>query len=195
MATTLEPAPSSLPAEVELLIRDRVDALIAERLAQPQKRRTKRLALIATKGTLDMAYPPLILATAAAALNWEVGVFFTFYGLNIIHKDKGKHLQVAPIGNPAMPGPFPMPNLIGALPGMTPMATMMMKSMFKQHQVMTIQELLDEARDSGVRLIPCGMTCDVFGYTQDDMIDGAEPFAGAASFLRFASDADVTLFV
>lgn len=195
MATTLEPAQSALPPDIDDLIRRRVDALVVERLAQPAKRRTKRLALIATKGTLDMAYPPLILSTAAAALNWEVGVFFTFYGLNIIHKEKGKHLQVAPIGNPAMPGPFPMPNIIGALPGMTPMATTMMKSMFKKHQVMTIQELLDEARESGVRLIPCGMTCDVFGYTQDDMIKGAEPFAGAASFLRFASDADISLFV
>lgn len=195
MATSTTSRSTALSPELEALIQERVDTLVTERLAQQRRRRTKRLAIIASKGTLDMAYPPLILATAAAALDWEVGIFFTFYGLNVLHKEKSRHLQVAPLGNPAMPSPIPMPNFIGALPGMTPMATTMMKSMFKQHQVMTIQDLLDEARESGVRLIPCGMTCDVFGYKQEDMIAGAEPFAGAASFLRFASDADVSLFV
>src|ERR671922_78232 len=101
----------------------------------------KRLAIIASKGTLDMAYPPLILATAAAAMDMEVELFFTFYGLNIIKKGGADHLKVAPIANPAMP--VPMPNILGMLPGMTPMATWMMKSLyFGRHNVATIDELL-----------------------------------------------------
>lgn len=195
MSIVSESNVTDLSPELDRLIQDRVDALVTGYLTKDAAKKRRRIAIIATQGTLDMAYPPLILGTAAAALGWEVGLFFTFYGLNIVHKEKGRNLQVAPVGNPAMPSPVPMPNMIAALPGMTPMATMMMKSKFKQHQVMTIQELLDEARASGVRLIPCGMTCDVFGYAPEDMIDGTEEFAGAASFLRFAADADISLFI
>ena len=86
----------------------------------------KKLALIASKGTLDWAYPPFILASTAAALDYEVHIFFTFYGLTLLKKDLGD-LKVSPLGNPAMPMPVPMPNLLQMLPGMESMATMMMK--------------------------------------------------------------------
>src|SRR5512143_3114931 len=92
----------------------------------------RRLALVASKGSLDMAYPPLILASSAVAMGWEVGVFFTFYGLDIINKHKQPALKVAPIGNPAMPAPissvpFQVPNILGVLPGSTALATSIMK--------------------------------------------------------------------
>ena len=154
----------------------------------------KRAAIIASKGTLDMAYPPLILATTAAASGMETSVFFTFYGLNIIHKDFERKLKVSPIGNPAMPMPVPVPNLVTALPGMGPAATAMMKSMFKQHNVATIRELLDAAREADVRLIACQMTMEVFGYGDGDFVDGVE-FGGAAAFLSEARKSHVTLFV
>ncbi|MBP1607393.1 MAG: hypothetical protein H6Q08_2767 [Acidobacteria bacterium] len=154
----------------------------------------KRACLIASKGTLDWAYPPLILATAAAAAGLETAIFFTFYGLNIIHKDFERRLMVSPVANPAMPMPVPMPDLITAMPGMQTMATSMMKSMFRKKGVATIRELLDVARESQVRLIACQMTMDVFGYAQSDFIDGVE-FGGAAAFLSDARKSHVTLFV
>ena len=126
--------------------------------------RRSKATIIASKGTLDWAYPPLILATTAAASRLETHVFFTFYGLNIIHKDFERKLKVSPVGNPAMPMPVPMPNLVTVLPGMGPMATSMMKSMFRGKNVATIGELLESARELDVHLIACQMTMDVFGY-------------------------------
>ena len=164
-----------------------------ERSGQHESAATKA-AFIASKGTLDWAYPPLILATTAAASGMEASIFFTFYGLNIIHKDFERLLKVAPLGNPAMPMPVPMPNLVLGLPGMGPMATRMMKTKFKDKNVAGIGELLEAARDLDVRLIACQMTLDVFGYAQDDFIDGVE-FAGAAAYLAEARQAHVTLFV
>jgi peroxiredoxin family protein len=178
--------------ELEQIVRERVDAYLKEKEAEKEQKIPK-LAIIATKGTLDWAYPPLILATTAAALGWDVGIFFTFYGLNIIHKDKSKHLQVAPLGNPAMP--MPVPNIVGALPGMTAMGTTVMKKMFSNHHVASIDELLEMAVDSGVKMWPCGMTLEVFGYKQDDFIDGVQEVCGAAHFIGYAQDADVSLFI
>lgn len=183
---------ATITPELEALIAERVAMLFAEQKAREAKRQ-KRMAIIATKGTLDMAYPPLILASTSAALGWDVGVFFTFYGLNIIHNEKRKKLAVAPLANPA--APMPVPNLVGAIPGMTRMGTMVMKKMFKSHHVATIDELLDACVDAGVRLMPCQMTADVFGYKQSDYISAAEAGCGAASFVRFAADADVSLFI
>jgi peroxiredoxin family protein len=178
--------------ELERIVRDRVDAYLQEKESEKEQKIPK-LAIIATKGTLDMAYPPLILATTAAALGWDVGIFFTFYGLNIIHKEKNKHLQVAPIGNPAMP--IPVPNIVGVLPGMTAMGTTIMKRMFDSHHVATIDELLEMTVDSGVKMWPCGMTLEVFGYKQEDFIDGVQQVCGAAHFIGYAQDADVSLFI
>jgi peroxiredoxin family protein len=178
------------------LSEEQVRLIVREELEQAQKRdpATRKAAFIASKGTLDWAYPPLILATTAAASGMDASVFFTFYGLNIIHKDYEHKLKVSPVGNPAMPMPVPMPNIVTVLPGMGPMATHMMKSMFEGKHVATIRELLESAQELGVRLIACQMTMDVFGYTQDDFIDGVE-FAGAAAFLGEARGAHVTLFV
>lgn len=152
----------------------------------------KRIAIIASKGTLDMAYPPLILATTAISMDMEAGIFFTFYGLDIINKHKFNSLKVPPLANPAMP--VPMPNIIGAMPGMTAMATMMMKSWINKANVATIPKLLDMAREGGVRLIGCQMTMDIMGVKKEDLIDGVE-VAGAATFLDYAIDANVSLFV
>ena len=194
MALDVEGATSgaALSPELDAAIRERVDSYLAEQKAKERKRQ-KRMAIISTKGTLDWAYPPLILASSAGAMGWDVGIFFTFYGLNIIHKAKGKKLAVAPLANPAMP--MPVPNLVGAIPGMTPMATTMMKKMFKGKGVASIDELLQNCVDVGVRLMPCQMTVEVFGYRQEDFIPQAEPACGAAAFIRYASEADISLFI
>src|SRR3989337_115462 len=112
--------------------------------------RKKRMALIASKGTLDMAYIPLILASTGVGMDCEVGVFYTLYGVDIVNKKKNSMLQVSPIGNPAMPSPIPIPNFLGMLPGMTPVATAMMKNMIKKVNWPSIPELVSICLESGV---------------------------------------------
>jgi peroxiredoxin family protein len=187
-------------SDLDALIRDRVDAMVAARVDElfavkeaERAAKPKKLAIIATKGTLDWAYPPLILATTAKTLGWDAGIFFTFYGLAILRKDR--KLEVGTTGNPAMPMPIPMPQLLTALPGMTPMASWMMKRQFKDHGVASIDELLELAIEMGVKMQPCGMTMDVFGFSEGEFIEGIEPVCGATSFLSWAADADVSLFV
>jgi len=152
----------------------------------------KRVILIASKGSLDMAYPPLIIGATAASMDMEVAIFFTFYGLDIINKNKYESLGVAPLANPA--APMPVPNIIGVLPGMTMMATAMMKSWMGKANVKGIPEMLQMCKDGGVRMIGCQMTMDVMGVKKEDLIDGVE-IGGAATMLDFAADADISFFI
>jgi len=165
----------------------------------------KKLAIIASKGTLDWAYPPFILASTAAALGYQVQVFFTFYGLGLLKKDL--RLKVSPLGNPAMPMKMPfgpkwfqginwnMPNLLMAsVPGFESLASVLMKKTVKNNGVATISELRDLCREADVKMIACQMTLELFGYDQSEFIDGLE-FGGAATFFEFAGESDVSLFI
>jgi peroxiredoxin family protein len=154
---------------------------------------TKKMAIIATKGALDMAYPPLILASTAAALGWDVKVFFTFYGLQLLRKDL-KDIAISPLANPAMPMPMPMPVVVSMLPGMEAMATSMMKAKMKKKGVASLQELRTTCLEADVGFIACQMTVDLFDFKKDEFIDGID-FGGAATFLKFAGDTDVCLFI
>jgi len=154
----------------------------------------KKMAIIATKGALDMAYPPLILASTAAALDWEVQVFFTFYGLQLLRKDLSG-IKISPLANPAMPMPVPMPVLVQSLPGMESMATMMMRDKMKKKGVASLDELRTICIESDVKMIGCQMTVDLFGFTRDDFIPEVKDYVGAATFLPMARDADVSLFI
>lgn len=149
-----------------------------------------RLAIIAGHGTLDSAYPPLILATTAAAMDMEAAIFFTFYGLEIIKKGNADKLQVAPIANPAMP--MPVPNIIGMLPGMTAIATDMMNNWMEKANVAKLSDLLNMAVELDVKLIACQMTMDVMNVKKEELIDGVD-VGGAATFLEFASHNAITL--
>ncbi len=153
----------------------------------------KKLAIIASKGTLDMAYPPFILASTAAALGYEVCIFFTFYGLQLLRKDLS-NVKVSPLANPAMPMPVPMPVMVQMLPGMETMATMMMKDMIKKKGVASIEDLRSLCQEAEVKFIACQMTVDLFDFKKEEFIDGIE-FGGAASFMEFAGEADVSLFI
>lgn len=156
---------------------------------------SNRLAIISVHGSMDLAYPPLILATAAMALDMEVGIFFTFYGLEILRKGNADKLQVAPIANPAMPQPIPgisVPNILGVLPGMTAVATGMMNGWMKKANVAKLSELLDMAVEGGVKMFACQMSMDVMGIKKEDLIDGIE-VVGAATFLNYASQNAMTL--
>lgn len=166
----------------------------------------RKMALIATKGTLDMAYPPFILASTAAALGWEVSVFFTFYGLGLLKRDLD--LKITPLGNPAMPmklpnGPgwvrgkeLPVPTaLMSLMPGFESMATGMMRKTMSNKGVASIGELRALCLEADVKLVACQMTVDLFDYRKDEFIPEVTEWVGAASFLPRALKADVNLFV
>ena len=151
-----------------------------------------RLAIIVSKGTLDMAYPPFILATAAAAMEMEVMLFFTFWGLDIINRHKIDHLEVSIAANPGVPA---MAKVAGVVPGGTRMVASMMKAQFAKSKVMTIREFVATAKEMGVHMVGCQMSMDVLGVTRDDLIPEVEDVVGAATFLNFAQDAQITLFI
>ena len=153
---------------------------------------SKKLAIIATKGTLDWGYPPFILASTAAALGYEVEIFFTFYGLQLLKKDM--NLQVTSLGNPGMPMPMPMPVMLQALPGMQGMMTSMMKKKMASKGVADLSELRELSQEAEVKFIACQMTVDLFEMDTDEFIDGIE-YAGAAAFFEFAGESDITLFI
>ena len=166
----------------------------------------KKLAIIATKGTLDWAYPPFILASTAAALGYEVTVFFTFYGLQMVRKDLSA-LKVSPLGNPGMPMKMPfgpkwfksinwnIPNILQAsIPGYESVATVLMKKTIANNGVATIAELRELCQEAEVKFIACQMTVELFGFEHSDFIDGLE-YAGAAMFFEFAGESDICLFI
>jgi peroxiredoxin family protein len=157
----------------------------------------KKMTIIVTKGTQDLAYPPFILATTAAAMGAEVTLFFTFYGLGLLKKDL--NLTVTPLGNTAMEMPMAgghmkMPNMIGMLPGVTNMASSMMKNMIKKKGVASIEELRELAVEADVRMVACQMTIDLFEYDVKDMIDGIE-LGGAATYMESAFESDINLYI
>ena len=197
-------------AAIDEIVRRRIEEILPARieakLKELQESKTPSLAIIATKGTLDWAYPPFILASTASALGWDVSVFFTFYGLNLLRKDVSD-LKVSPLGNPGMPMKMPfrpdwfqdinwhIPNLIQAgVPGFETLATILMKQTIVNKGVASVKELRDACREGDVKLLACQMTVDLFGFSHDDFIDGLD-FVGAATFLPVAQKADVSLFI
>jgi peroxiredoxin family protein len=200
---------SALPdkAALEHLIEERLDELLPKKLAELREKKTPSMTIIATKGTLDWAYPPFILSSTAAALGWEVSVFFTFYGLNLLRRDLSG-LKVSPLGNPGMPMKMPfgpqwfksidwnIPNAVQAiLPGFESVATALMKQTIRAKGVADVETLRQACIESGVNLIGCQMTVDLFGFTREDFIPEVKDYVGAATFLPMARDADVSLFI
>ena len=161
------------------------------------ERRAKRMSIIVTKGTLDWAYPPFILATTAAAMGLDVTMFFTFYGLPLLLKNLD--LQLSPLGNPAMKMPVAgmhmgMPNLASMIPGVDAAASTMMTRLMRKKGVATIDDLRGLAVESGIRMIACQMTMDLFDYTLKDMIEGPE-LGGAATYIDVATQSEINLFI
>ncbi|CAI48579.1 DsrE domain protein [Natronomonas pharaonis DSM 2160] len=178
-------AVAELQARIDDLETELAD-LRAEREADSDK-----MVIIATKGTLDMAYPPLILASTAAAFGYDVTVFHTFWGLDIVHEENSKNLKLSSVGNPNMP----VPNAIAALPGMDRMTTRMMRGKIEANDVATVEELVRTSLDSGVDLQACQMTIDLLGYDEDDFYDGVTTGVGAASAFQEMQEADIQLLV
>ena len=182
------------------------DRRYEEKLREQKEQHIPQMALVATKGTMDMGYPPFIIASTAAALGWEVSIFCTFYGLNLLKKDL--HTKVSPLGNPAMPMKMPIgpnwfksiewdiPNVVSSnIPGFENFATMMMSKTLKDKGVASIEELRSLAIEADVKMVACQMTVELFGYKQEDFIDEVDDWAGAASFLSEAQQADICMFI
>jgi peroxiredoxin family protein len=212
MATLTEKMPLvATDAALDRAISERIDRLLDQRLeaklAELKAAKTPSMTIIATKGTLDWGYPPFILASTASALGWDVSIFFTFYGLELLKKDLSS-LQVSPLGNPAMPMKMPfgpewfksirwnIPNALqSVIPGFEAFATTMMKKTIKNTGVAEIATLRGLCVEAGVNLIACQMTVDLFGYKHEDFIPDVKDYVGAATFLPMAKDADVSLFI
>ncbi|MBT5231051.1 MAG: NADH-quinone oxidoreductase subunit F [Methylococcales bacterium] len=199
------PSQEQLDQQVhELVIKHLASELPAE-LDRIQESKTPSLSIIATKGTMDMAYPPFILASTAAALGWDVSIFFTFYGLGLLKDDIDA--KVSPLGNPAMPMKMPfgpewlknidlnIPNaLMANIPGFENMATMMLQQTAKSKGIASVQELRDLCIEADVNMVGCRMTVDMFGFEMDDFIDDVD-WVGAASYLPSAQKSDISLFI
>jgi peroxiredoxin family protein len=178
-----------------------------ERLQREQEAaHTPSMAIVATKGTLDWAYPPFILGTTAAALGWNVSMFFSFYGLELLRRELD--LKVSPLGNPAMPMRMPMgptwfrkinwnmPNVVTSnLPGFESLTRSLFMTTLDNHGVASIKDLRDIAIEADVRLIACQMTVELFGYEKEDFIPQISEWSGATSMLDLSQKADVTLFI
>lgn len=206
MSSVLASIPSNVHAFSPAAQDEWFERKFAESLARLQADKTPTLSIMVTKGTLDWAYPPFIIASTAAAMGWDVTMYFSFYGLVLLKKDLKLH--ISPLGNPAMPMKMPfgpqwfqhiewnMPNLLMAgIPGFESAATGLMQQTLNHHGVAPIAELRDVCVEENVKLIACQMTVDLFGWSKDEFIPGVSEWAGAATYLASAKGADVTLFV
>ncbi len=161
-----------------------------ENIERLESKQNKRLMIVVTKATLDTAYPPLILATTAAATGMEVDLYFTFWGLKLLDKRTAYDPKLVPVGNPGLP----IPNILGMLPGMTAMATRMMKGKIKKNWP-TIREFIGQAKEMGVRFHACSGTMGLMGLTEKDLIPEVDDVIGASTFLSYASDNAITIFM
>ena len=190
------PASSADAPDAETIadLQARIDALEAEvsdLRAEADEDGPQKMVIIATKGTLDMAYPPLILASTAAAFGYDVTVFHTFWGLEILHEENSKDLKLSSVGNPNMP----VPNLVGALPGMDRVTARMMRNKIEDNDVASVEELIETSIASGVDLQACQMTIDLLGYDESEFYDGVTTGVGAASAFQDMVSADIQLLV
>ncbi len=158
----------------------------------------RNIAFICSKGDLDMVYPALIMGWAALGNGVDVSIFFTFWGLDMIRKDRVDHLEIAPVANTSMkmsmmgvPGNVGIPQFMGVIPGMTAFATSLMKSKMAQLDVPCVREYLQMLIDAGAKLHPCKMSCDMFKLTQDDFIDGVDKILTASEFVDMTEGSQI----
>jgi len=179
--------------QTEAQLQERIEELEAKvaTLETETGENGKKMTIIATQGSFDMAYPPLILASTAAAFGWEVVVFHTFWGLDILHEEKSQNLKLSAVGNPNMP----VPNAIAAVPGMDRIATRMMQKKIDDNGTASIEELIGVSLEQGVELQACQMTIELMDYDEDDFYDDVTVGVGAATALEHMAESDVQLLV
>jgi peroxiredoxin family protein len=156
--------------------------------AAPEAQR--KIAIICSKGSLDMAYPGLILANAARMSGIDAMLFFTFWGLDVLRKDRIDHLHVATVGNPSLP----IPTLLGGLPGMESLATKQMKKGIEELDIPAVRELVEILHDSGAEIYACRMAMDMFKLTEDDLVPQVDGVLSAMDFFDKTAGAQI-LFI
>lgn len=147
----------------------------------------RKLAIICSKGTLDMAYPGLVLANAALMEGIDVMMFFTFWGLDIVNKKTMNHLKATPVGNPAMH----MPNIVGVIPGMTDMASSMMRKEIEKLDFPPVDEFLEMIHDAGGELFSCRMAMDMMKLEKEDLCENVDDVIGAMEFMEKSEGAQI----
>jgi peroxiredoxin family protein len=194
MSTDSTPTPGDdgdqSPAELAARVAE-LEERLADVESATEDEGPPKMSIIATKGTLDMAYPPLILASTAAAFGYEVTVFHTFWGLDILHEERSSNLKLSSVGNPNMP----MPNALATLPGMDRVTTEMMKKRIRDNDTASIEELIQTSLDLGVEFQACQMTIELMGYDEDDFFSGVTTGVGAATAIQDMADADIQLMI
>ena len=158
----------------------------------------RKVAFICSKGTLDMAYPALVMGWAALGNGIDVTIFFTFWGLDIINKERVDHLELAPVANTSMkmdmmcvPCHLGIPNIVGVLPGMTACATKLMKDKMTALEVPPVREYLQMMVDGGAKLYACKMSVDMMGLKKEDFVDGVIDIVTAGDFMDMTEGAQI----
>lgn len=159
----------------------------------------RKIAFICSKGTLDMAYPALIMGWAALGSGLDVTIFFTFWGMDMINKNRVDHLELAPVANTSMKmsmmgvktGNLGIPNMLGVLPGMTAFATKLMRDKIADLDVPPVGEFIQMLADAGAHLFACKMSVDLMGLTKDDFVPGVEDIVTAADFIDMTDGAQI----
>jgi peroxiredoxin family protein len=153
-----------------------------------RKRETiEKVSIVISKGSLEGVYPGLIMANGARMEGIEADLFFTFFGLDAIRKDRFEKIKVATVGNPGLH----MPTLLGAIPGFSALATKMMKRQMEKIDIPPIPEFMELVSDSGVRLYACQATVDMFGLTMDDFIPQVEEIISVGEFYEKAAGGEI----
>ena len=155
------------------------------------QRPKKRLVIVVSKGTIDMLYPAFVLATTAPAMEMEVDLYFTFWGLNVLTKKGVNSQKVSSVGNPGLP----IPNIIGVMPGMTAVATKMMKKNIEKFWP-SVPAMIKMIKESGGRIHACSPTMGFMNVAEKDLIPEVDDVVGASTFLGWASEPNaITLFI
>jgi peroxiredoxin family protein len=156
-------------------------------LAELEPQTIEKVAIVVSKGSLEGIYPGLIMANGARMEGIEADLFFTFFGLDAIRKDRFEKIKVATVGNPGMH----LPTLIGAIPGFSALATTMMKRQMEKIDIPPIPEFIELVGDSGVRLYACKATVDMFGLTMEDFVPQVEDIISVGEFYEKAAGGQI----
>ena len=164
-----------------------VSAIDRDETPEPELEPIKKVSIICSKGTLDMAYPGLILANAARMSGIEATMFFTFWGLDIVTKKKVDKLKVSPVGNPSMG----MPTFLGAIPGMHWLATKMMKGTIDKLDIPPVREMIETLDDAGAELYGCALAAEMMGLEKDDFVPQVKEIITAMDFFEKSKGATI----
>ncbi|NND84518.1 MAG: hypothetical protein HKN46_05155 [Acidimicrobiia bacterium] len=147
----------------------------------------RSIAFVCSKGSLDMAYPGLIMANGAIESGMEAHLFFTFWGMDMITKKRQDHLHFSPVGNPAAH----MPAALAPMPGMQTMATSMMKKQIGDLGIPTVPDFISHLSDMGAHFWACKLSVDMFDLTEEDMIDELDGILNVSDFIEITKDAEI----